>query len=462
MHRHIVVVSFLEWLNWHDKGSLRIVAQRMVWVPAESEAEALICSLQFAPDLEPADDAFLIAEITAPPQMITGGLLWLPLEQARFLALSERSSRLLLPAAERMSVTLHLVAPELQEAWARWKNLCRVESADKQARRLWIWAFGQTWPIDPNSPEETCLRQTATSWDAMTKLLATNVRLREQITGTSVAAWMPMVFAAEEAGLLSKGDDADWRMATRAYIASSVRSGRIAPGFLQSDDAIFQQAFEKLPCDNPAMIELIAVATGAHHALRIIGGLEPDIGALTKDLETLTDLVSGAEMGKKKTILNMALLTLGRLLPGPAVAALQARAEAAVGWVASWMDSSPEEAPPERGNCEDGGTSSCPTAETNALFTVGAEVEAAAPERYSSTSCPDADHHMDPCDEKPSASQDPSETFSLLQLERIDEGTVAVGGAVKRKPNVRSGGNKKANGSPQVAGPVVPKKPSDN
>jgi hypothetical protein len=407
MHRHIVVVSFLEWLNWNDKGRLRIAAGRLVWCSADSEAEAFHGSLQFAPDFEPADDAFLIAEIAAPPRVIDGGLLWLPLEGSRFSTLSERSSRLLSPAAERMNVALGLAPASVQEVWARWKDRCRVENADQQARRLWTWAFGRAWPTDSGSPEEECLGQTRVSWANMTELLATKPPLRDQISGTSVEAWMPMVLAAERAGLLATEKDADWRKATRAYIKSSLESGRIAPSFLQTEDASFRLAFENLPRDRPAMIELVAVATGAHHALRIVGGQGPEIGALKKDLQTLTNLVSDAEIGKRSNILTMSLLALGRLLPGSAVVALLARAEAPEGWASSCTEASPERAPPNGGADVDGGDLSCLATGDSQLRTVHAEVEPAVPQSGIANAGPDADHSGDPRGERPSASQAP-------------------------------------------------------
>lgn len=448
MHRHIIVISFLEWLNWHDKGRLRVAAERLVWCAADSEASAFLCSLQFAPDFEPADDAFLIAEIAAPPRFIAGGLLWLSMEGSRFSTLSERSSRLLSPAAERMNVALAPAASGVQEAWARWKDRCHVENADQQARRLWTWAFGRAWPTDPDSPEEQCLGQVRSSWANMTELLATKPPLRDQISGTSVAAWMPMVLAAEQAGLLASEQEADWRQATRAYIASSLKSGRIAASFLQTEDAIFRQAFENLPRDRHAMIELVAVATGAHHALRIIGGQGPDIGALRKDLQTLTNLVSAAKIGERSNIVTMSLLALGRLLPGSVVVALQAPAEAPEGWASSCTEPSPVRASPSGGTDVDGGAPSCRAAGDGEPQEIGALVEPEGQEPGTGTAWPDAESGADSREDRPSPSPKSGVTLSLFPPEGNDHGNDEIVVRAKGKPNGRRGGVRKEKASP--------------
>lgn len=447
MHRHVVVVSFLEWLNWHDKGGLRVAADRLVWCAVDSEASAFISSLQFAPDFETLDDAFLIAEITVPPRVIAGGLLWLALDGVKFSALSERSSRLLSPAAERMNAALGMASAVIQKAWVRWKDCSRIENADQQARRLWAWAFDRAWPTDPDRPEERWLGQTRVRLDNMTKLLATNVPLRERVSGTSAEAWMLMALAAEEAGLLDKDKDADWRRTTRAYIGSCLSSARIAPSFLRMEDDNFRQAFESLPCDRPAMIELVAIATGAHHALRIVGGQAPDIGSLEKDLQALTKLAVAAEIGETASVPTMTLLSLGRLLPGSAIVALRAREDAPAGWASCHTEVTSGGNSPNGGAFNVVGTPSSLAAEGSELDDPAATVEIEGRELVAGLASPDAERNVSSREDRPSPFSESGGTPSLFPTEGNNDGSHGGVGLSKGKPSGRRGRKEKVSPS---------------
>ena len=56
-------------------------------------------------------------------------MLLLSLDGTSFEALSERSSRLLSPAAKRMNADLELAIEAIRDAWARWKARYKNESA---------------------------------------------------------------------------------------------------------------------------------------------------------------------------------------------------------------------------------------------------------------------------------------------------------------------------------------------
>lgn len=332
MHRHIVVVSFLEWLSWNNRGALRVSAQRVIWCADDCAASAFLNSLQFAPDLEPADDAFLVAEINRPPRNFGNGMLFLSLDGTSFEALSERSSRLLSPAAKRMNADLELATEGIREVWADWKARYKSESADQQARRIWSWAWAQPWPSELQSQQEQLLVKTRQSLGEMSRLLAENSALHEKIAGTSAETWIHMALAAEQGKLLAPDKDAAWREASRPYIQSCASSGQLTAAFFPKADAAFSNALAKLPLDRIEMLELVAVATGEHHALRMNVGHEPDFETLFSDLQILSDLAFQADPNGRSIILSAALLALGQLLPGTAVVALQAQADFPVGW----------------------------------------------------------------------------------------------------------------------------------
>lgn len=337
MHRHIIVVTFLEWLNWNNKGFLRVASDRISWCQSDGAATAFLNSLQFAPDLEPADDGFLIAEIKMPPRNSGDGMLLLLLESSEFETVSERSSRLLSPAAKRMNVDLALATEDIQDAWARWRESYKDQSADQQARRIWSWAWGRPWPSIAHSSQEQFLNKTRQSLVEMTALLAENVPLREKVSGTSAEAWMHMVLAAKQGELLPSDDSADWRRATNSYITSCARSGHLAASFFLEADPAFSDAFAALPLSRIEMVELVAVAAGEHHALRLNAGHDPNFGALLTDLQNLMNLASKDQPEEQSDILTTALLAFGRMLPGSAVVALQGKADLSTGWAAQLL-----------------------------------------------------------------------------------------------------------------------------
>jgi hypothetical protein len=332
MHRHIIVVTFLEWLNWNNKGFLRVAPDRISWCQIDGAATAFLNSLQFAPDLEPADDGFLIAEIKLPPRNSGDGMLLLSLDSSEFETVSERSSRLLSPAAKRMNVELALATEDIQDAWTLWKERYTDQNADQQARRIWSWAWGRPWPSISHSCHEKILKKTRQSLIEMTALLAENVPLREKVSGTSAEAWMHMVLAAKQGELLASDDAADWRRATNSYITSCVRSGHLAASFILEGDPAFSDAFAALPLSRIEMVELVAVAAGEHHALRLNAGYDPNLGALVADLQNLLNLAAEHQPEEQSVILSIALLAFGRMLPGGAVVALQGKADLRTGW----------------------------------------------------------------------------------------------------------------------------------
>ncbi|ASP23735.1 hypothetical protein ANTHELSMS3_04636 (plasmid) [Antarctobacter heliothermus] len=343
MNRHIVVITFLELLNWNSKGLLRVASQRLVWCHVDGAAAAFQSSLQFAPDLEPADDAFLIANVETPPRDSGNGTLLLPLDGTKFEVLSERSSRLLSPAAKRMNANLELAIESIQDAWVSWKKRYNSESADQQSRRIWAWAWANPWPSDPQSPQEQLLRNSKKCIAEMSRLLAEKPDLREKIAGTSAEAWMHMALAAEQGELLASEDDAEWRRATRAYITSCARTGQLNAAFFQNADTIFSNAFDALPLDRVEMVELVATAIGEHHALRLNTGQEPDLEALVSDLRILSDLAAKDGPDRQKLIISTALLTLGGLLPGTAVGALMVKTDLQAGWGTTLLQGNKEQ-----------------------------------------------------------------------------------------------------------------------
>jgi len=343
MNRHIVVITFLELLNWNSKGLLRVASQRLVWCHVDGAAAAFQSSLQFAPDLEPADDAFLIANVETPPRNLENGTLLLPLDGTKFEVLSERSSRLLSPAAKRMNANLELATESIQEAWVSWKKRYNSESADQQARRIWTWAWAQSWPSNPQSTQEQLLKKTRQNLAEMSRLLAEKPDVREKIAGTSAEAWIHMAFAAEQAKLLSPEKDADWRKASQPYINSCAQSGQLNASFLPKADTVFSTAFDTLPLDRIEMVEFVAVATGEHHALRLNTGQEPDLEALVSDFRILSDLAAKDGPERQKLIISTALLALGGLLPGTAVGALMVKTDLQAGWGTTLLQGNKEQ-----------------------------------------------------------------------------------------------------------------------
>ena len=332
MNRHILVITFLELLNWNNKGLLRVASQRLVWCHGDGAAAAFQTSLQFAPDLEPADDAFLIANVETPPRDSGHGTLLLTLDGTKFEALSERSSRLLSPAAKRMNANLELATESIQEVWVSWKKRYTSESADQQARRIWAWAWAQSWPYDPQSTQEQLLKKIQQNLAEMSLLLAEQPDVRKRIAGTSAEAWTQMALAAKQGELLASEDVEKFRKATSAYITSCARAGQLNAAFFQNADTAFDDAYATLPLDRIEMVEFVAVATGKHHALRLNTGQEPDLEALVSDLHILSDLAAKVGPDSQKLILSTALLSLGVLLPGTAVGALMAKTDLQTGW----------------------------------------------------------------------------------------------------------------------------------
>ena len=353
MHRHIVVITFLEWLNWNNKGLLRVAPQRLVWCQIDGVAAAFQTSLQYAPDLEPADDAFLIANVEAPPCNSGNGTFILSLDGTKFAALSERSSRLLSPASKRMNADLELAAESIQEAWVRWKERYNSDSADQQARRIWTWAWAQSWPSDPQSPQEQLIMKTKQCLVEMSRLLAEKSDVREKIAGTCAEAWVHMALAAEQKKLLSTEKDADWRKTSQPYINFCVRSGQLNATFFPKADTDFSDVFHSLPLDRSEMVEFVAVATGEHHALRLNTGQEPDLKALVSDLHILSDLAAKDGPDWQKLILSTALLALGELLPGTAIGALMAKTSLQAGWVIPLLQGNKEQEIAENGTQTD-------------------------------------------------------------------------------------------------------------
>jgi hypothetical protein len=337
-HRHFVVVSYLEWLNWNARGFLRVSPQRVIWCHVEDGADAVSSSLHSAPDLEPADDAFLIAQITSPPRRLDGGMLSVPLDGAQFQALSERSHRLMSPTATRMNVDLVVADDSIQDIWTHWKDRYAVESCDAQARRIWTWAWGQKWPSDPQDPHGQLLLKTRQTLAEMTRQFTKDIRLYAYAE-TSAEPWLRMALTAEAGKLLPSGDKADWRLATQTYFASFMPSKQLAWSFFPEGNSAFAAALDTLPLDQSEMIELMSVAVGQHHALRLNIGRDPNPEAFETDLRNLTCLVSTDQSDMQRMIISSALLAFGRLLPGSAVVAFKAKTDLTAGWANRLLES---------------------------------------------------------------------------------------------------------------------------
>lgn len=344
-HPHLVVVSYLEWLNWNSRGLLRVSPQRIVWCGDDDRAGAALSSLQFAPDLEPADDAFLIAQIMYPPSRVDGGMLSVLLDGSQFQALSERSHRLMSPTATRMNVDLSVAGDRIQDMWARWKDQYAVESCDAQARRVWRWAWAKKWPSDPLGPHNQSLSKTVQTLAEMTRLFTKDIRIHDRYAETSAESWLRMALAAEAKGLLSADDTADWRLATKAYFTSFMRAKELASTFFQEGNVAFEDALATLPLEREQMIELLSVAVGQHHALRLNIGRDPDLEALWSDLRSLIGLMSTNQSDQQSIIVSKALLAFGRLLPGSAIVAFQAKTDLPIGWANRLLQSDDEAAP---------------------------------------------------------------------------------------------------------------------
>lgn len=344
MNRHLIVITFLEWLNWNAKGVLRVSPGRLAWCYEDTAATSFLNSMRLAPDLEPADDSFLLADVSMPPRNDGSGNLLVPLEGARFEALSERSSRLLAPSAKRMDIDLALVAADVQDAWADWKETYWLESANQQARRVWSWAWDQPWSFSPDCLEETLLDETRQIETELKSLRNENAARLDPFTGTTAEAWVAMVLAADRRQLLTSEKDASWRGATNAYVLACRRSGRMAASFLPKDDKTFVDALVSLPLDKPEMVQRLAVATGEHHAFRLTSGQDPDLSVLLADIRTLSELSSNDTQAARQRNLSTALLVLGRLMPGAAVMALLQSQDLVPGWVRPLYDAVDPEA----------------------------------------------------------------------------------------------------------------------
>lgn len=333
MNRHLIVITFLEWLNWNAKGTLRVAPGRLIWCSGDAATGAVLGSLRLAPDLEPADDSFLLAEVNAAPSDAGFGNLLLPLKSTRFEALCERSTRLLEPSAKRMAVDLALAAEDIREVWRDWKDAYRLDIANQQARRIWSWAWGHPWSFSAECREELLLREAQQIENELKEVTIENASRLDPFIGTTAESWVRMILAADRSELLAPEKDALWRNATNAYILSCKRAGRLGASFLPMSDKTFSDALNSLPLNKPEMVKRLAVATGEHHALRLTAGQVPDPSALLADIQTLVELPSSDTPDTSKGNASTALLVLGRSMPGAAIIALLQSSDIIPGWL---------------------------------------------------------------------------------------------------------------------------------
>ncbi len=337
MSRHLIAISYLEWLNWNLKGVLRVTPGRLVWFDTSTVVTAVEESLRLASDLEPADDGFLLAYPCVPPFRIGSGSALLSIDGTTFEALSERSVRLLSPTAKRMDLELTLADSEIQDAWVTWKKTYFFESLNQQARRIWSWAWERPWPTSSDSTEESLLSKARTMQTEMMEPPVEDAALVNRVTGTGAEAWARMILAARQRQLLAS-DDASWLGATNSYLGACKKFGHASATFLPMDDDTLADALGVLPLEKAEMVQLLAVATGEHHAKRLADEDEPDFDALELDLRTLARIVPDDSLETGWAQLSVALIALGLALPGAAVVGLLQSRMRQKGWAQPLME----------------------------------------------------------------------------------------------------------------------------
>lgn len=334
MDRHFIALTYLEWLNWAARGVLRVSSERIIWASGDSEADAFRLGLRVAPDLEPADDAFLLAILErAPRHSRDGTSVDVLLEGVRFEALSERSHRLFEPTAVRMHLKLGDTTPALQQAWVLWKQDYVRRSAEQRARRLWAWAHGRAWPQTSSSSEAQLLLQIA---ELEAKIGDFRLQASEKMqwaSGTDAGAWYEIVLCAKQEGALSTEENASWKAPVNDYLMQAQKRPQMSDRFFRVDDPRFATALIAFTQDRENVASLLAFASARHQAFRLSVGLAPNMLAFKDDLKDFAHFYSGAhESDIRRNGVSIALIALARALPDEGITTLIAGSGLKAGW----------------------------------------------------------------------------------------------------------------------------------
>ncbi|WP_126053376.1 hypothetical protein [Sphingomonas sp. S-NIH.Pt1_0416] len=321
MDRHLIAITYLEWLNWGARGCLRVAPERIVWTTEVTESEALTTSLNAAPDLDPADDAFLLATVTRAPALseFRSGLD-LPFKGTQFEALSERSHRLLNPTATRMHAELAIASLPLQDAWLQWKRYYRNRSTQLRADRLLDWV----WDHSPSRLSKSDATQLLDAIDEFERMIAdrtkSNPDYMQSISGSDAYAWFCMASYASDQGILDMSEDASWKDPVNKYINASRQRAAIDRCFYRTDDALFAAAISELARERERVWMPLALAIAKHHSERVSSGQNLDFRAFADDLARFIGSTGHeTDFKKQNDGLSLAIMALARNLPDEAV-----------------------------------------------------------------------------------------------------------------------------------------------
>ena len=334
MDRHFIALTYLEWLNWAARGMLRVSRERIIWAPADAEEEAFRSGMRTAPDLDPADDAFLLAILDrAPRHSLDGTSSDALLDGVRFEALSERSRRLLGPTAERMQVVLGETTAALQQAWVQWKRDYQRRLAEQRARRFWAWAQGRAWSHDPTSIEAKLQSQIVKLEKKISDLVQVSPEKMQRVSGTDAGAWYEIVLCAKQDGTLSPEENASWKTPVISYLKQAQKRPQMSKQFFRVDDPKFKAALAAFAHDREKVASLLAFAIARHHAFRMSVGLAPDMLAFNEDLGSYVAFYSGAHEGDVfRQGVGIALIALAQALPDEAITPLVFGSGLKPGW----------------------------------------------------------------------------------------------------------------------------------
>ncbi len=335
MDRHLIAITYLEWLNLGARGCLRVAPERIVWTTEVTASEALTISLNAAPDLDPADDAFLLATVTRAPALSEfRSRLDLSFKGTQFEALSERSHRLLNPTATRMHAELAIASTPLQDAWLQWKRYYRNRSKQLRADRLLDWAWDHS-PTQLSKSGATQLLDTIGEFERMIAYRTkSNPDYMQSISGSDAYAWFCMASYASDQGILDTSEDASWKDPVNKYIKASRQRAAIDPCFYRTDDALFAAAISELARESETVSMPLALAIAKHHSERVSSGQNLNFGAFVDDLvRFINSFGSEIDFNKQNDSLSLAIMALARSLPDEAVLEITNDPEFRPGWL---------------------------------------------------------------------------------------------------------------------------------
>lgn len=335
MDRHLIAITYLEWLNWGARGCLRVAPERIVWTTEVTESEALTTSLNAAPDLDPADDAFLLATVTKAPALseFRSGLD-LPFKGTQFEALSERSHRLLNPTATRMHAELTIASLPLQDAWLQWKRYYRNRSTQLRAERLLDWVWDHS-PSRLSKSEATQLRDAVDEFERMiADRTKSNPDYMQSISGSNAYAWFCMASYASDQGILDMSEDASWKDPVNKYIKASRQRAAIDPCFYRTDDPLFAAAISEFAREREKVWMPLALAIAKHHSERVTSGQKLDFRAFVEDLARFVDSTGReTDFKKRNDGLFLLIMAFARSLPDEAVLEITKDPQFRPGWL---------------------------------------------------------------------------------------------------------------------------------